>query len=141
MTNINDISSIKKPISENVPTIHLNNITNNYDSPELQSKRDNQRMVIEYRKVNHLKANPSISNISSTNQYSPFISNSNIRHVINSNISQQYSNCISEMTENNKQKINLINFLTTPRIMNMITNSNTPHPFIFFVSPNTSYYL
>ena len=45
------------------------------------------------------------------------------------------------MTENNKQKINLINFLTTPRIMNMITNSNTPHPFIFFVSPNTSCYL
>ena len=141
MTNINDISSIKKPINENVPTIHLNNITNNYDSPELQSKRENQRMVIEYRKVNHLKANPSISNISSTNQYSPFISNSNIRHVINSNISQQYSNFISEMTENNKQKINLITFLTTPRIMNMITNSNTPHPFIFFVSPNTSCYL
>ena len=45
------------------------------------------------------------------------------------------------MTENNKQKINLINFLTTPRIMNMITNSNTPRPFIFFVSPNTSCYL
>ena len=45
------------------------------------------------------------------------------------------------MTENNKQKINLINFLTTPRIMNMITNSNISHPFIFFVSPTTSCYL
>ena len=54
---------------------------------------------------------------------------------------KQYSQFLSDITDDSKEKINLINFLTTPRVMNLLTKQNERQAFIFLLSPNTSSYV
>ena len=54
---------------------------------------------------------------------------------------KQYSQFLSDITDDSKEKINLINFLTTPRVMNLLTKQNERQAYIFLLSPNTSSYV
>lgn len=54
---------------------------------------------------------------------------------------KQYSQFLSDITDDSKEKINLINFLTTPRVMNLLTRQNERQAYIFLLSPNTSSYV
>lgn len=54
---------------------------------------------------------------------------------------KQLSLFLSEINDESKEKINLINFLSIPRVMNLITKKKERQAYIFLLSPNTSSYV
>ena len=140
--------NIKSINNENNINNYLNEDNNDNMNDEYKNiyRKENRRLIVEYLKIIKIKyQNISIEELCRNNNISQLILNLPKKQILsnsfiqtknyNFNYYEEYKNIIK-----NNEKIEFINFLSTPRIMFLINETNEKMPYIFCLSPNICSY-
>ena len=160
-TNNNSIHGTKIENNIKLNTITIPNYT--YFDKKAKNEKESRRMLIEYIKLLR-KKNEKIEDFLNNNRIStlilqqdkeiikiqnPITQTSLFTSLNNSpiGITPEYTsvqnstpNLFENIISDSKEKINYLNFLSVPRIMNIITN-NDRKPYVFYMTPNEISYI
>ena len=120
-----------------------NNLNEEYN---IIYRKENRRLIVEYLKIIKNKyKNTSISELCKNKNISLKILNLPKKQYIPDSVIENKKNNVEYYEEykniiTNNEKIECINFLSTPRIMFLINEANESIPYIFCLSPNICCY-
>ena len=130
----------------NINNHNFNYFINENNNENYKYNKENRRLIVEYLKVIKNKYNyHSLEELCKINNINQNILNlSQNQNTTKSkddlNIDDSEQNIFLSRQFKNKEKIDILNFLTTPRIMFLITEINEKMPYIFSLSPSIQTY-